>query len=162
MAQAASHTDDHPIDSRDAVDNKILNLLQEDSRLSFNKVADKIGVSVGTAYNRIKHLEAKGLLKGYIVLLDPIKLGYGLTAIIMVQAEGGHLVDVETAIAENKCVTAVYDVTGDSDAVVIAKFKDRNSMNLFVKHLLTSPHVKRTVTNIALNTIKEDFRVKLP
>jgi Lrp/AsnC family transcriptional regulator for asnA, asnC and gidA len=162
MAQAASHTGDHPVDSRDAVDNKILNLLQEDSRLSFNKVADKIGISVGTAYNRIKQLEAKGILKGYTVLVDPVKLGYGLTAIIMVQAEGGYRVDAENEIAENQCVTAVYDVTGDSDAVVIAKFKDRNSMNLFVKHLLASPHVKRTVTNVALSTVKEDFRVKLP
>jgi Lrp/AsnC family transcriptional regulator, regulator for asnA, asnC and gidA len=162
MDQPVSHEENHQIVSRDAIDNQILNLLQEDSRLSYNKVANKIGISVGTAYNRIKHLEAKGILKSYTILVDQGKLGYGLTAIIMVQAEGGHLVDVENKIAEDTCVTAVYDITGDYDAAVIAKFKDRNSMNQFVKHLLASPHVKRTVTNVALSTVKEDFRVKLP
>jgi Lrp/AsnC family transcriptional regulator for asnA, asnC and gidA len=162
MDQAVSHIENSQADRRDAVDNQILNLLQEDSRLSYNKIAHKIGISVGTAYNHIRQLEAQGVLKGYTILVDPVKLGYGLTAIILVQAEGGHLIEVENKIAEDTCVTAVYDITGDYDAAVIAKFKDRNSMNLFVKHLLASPHVKRTVTNVALNTVKEDFRVRLP
>jgi Lrp/AsnC family transcriptional regulator for asnA, asnC and gidA len=44
---------------------------------------------------------------------------------------------------------------------VVTKFKDRNSLSTFIKHLLSTPHVRRTVTNVALNIIKEDFRVKL-
>ena len=162
MGQAVFHVETHLGESTDAVDRQILNLLQEDSRLSFNKVAGKAGISVGTAYNRIKKLEAKGVLKGYTVLVDAVKLGYGLTAIILVQAEGGYLTDVENKIAEATCVVAVYDVTGDYDAVVIAKFKDRNSLNAFIKHLSASPHVKRTLTNVALSTVKEDFRITIP
>jgi len=50
---------------------------------------------VGTAYNRIKSLEDKGVLKGYTEIVDPVKVGYGLTAIILIQAEGKHLLDVE-------------------------------------------------------------------
>ena len=64
----------------DKVDLKIVNLLQEDSRQSFNRIANKLGISVGTAYNRVKNLKATGVLKSYTILLDPVKLGYSLTS----------------------------------------------------------------------------------
>jgi len=145
----------------DAADYRILNLLQEDCRLSYNKVAAKIGVSVGTAYNRMKILEAKEFLKGYSLVSDLTKLGYSLTAAIFVQAEGGHLQAVKHSIAKADCVAAVYDVTGEFDALVIAKFKDRSELSAFIKHLAAESFVKRTVTSVSLNTVKEDFRVKL-
>ncbi|MCX8171403.1 MAG: Lrp/AsnC family transcriptional regulator [Candidatus Bathyarchaeota archaeon] len=144
----------------DGLDLKIIRLLQEDSRLSYNKIADNLGVSVGTVYNRIKKLENMGILKSYTVLVDPIKLGYGTIAIIFIQAEGAHLVDVENEIAKNESAIAVYDITGDFDIAVIARFKDREELNAFVKKLLSMPHIKRTVTNMVLNVVKEDFRVK--
>src|SRR3990172_12457049 len=145
----------------DSVDLQIVTLLQEDSRLSFNKIARKLGISAGTAYNRVKNLEAIGIVKGYTVTLDPSKLGYGLTAIIMIQAEGGHLTEVEQEIAKNSNVIAIYDITGDYDAAVVAKFKDRSGLNDFVKGLLATPHIKRTVTSVALDIRKEEYRIKL-
>jgi DNA-binding Lrp family transcriptional regulator len=149
------------IENVDYVDLQIINLLQEDCRLSFNKIARKLGISVGTAFNHIKKLEKKGILKGYTVIVDSVKLGYSLTALILIQAEGSHLTDVENEIAKTANTIAVYDITGDYDAAVITKFKDRASLNTYVKNLLAIPHIKRTVTNIALNVIKEDLRVKL-
>ena len=143
------------------LDVRILGLLQEDSRLSFNKIAARLGVSVGTAFNHIKNLEKSGVLKGYTVVLDSNKIGFGLTTLIMVQAEGGHLLDVEDEISKVSNVVAVYDITGDYDAAIIAKFKDRACMNSFIKSLLSTPYVKRTVTSVVLDVIKEDFRVKL-
>jgi len=145
----------------DDIDIQIISLLQEDSRLSFNKIAHKLGISVGTALNRVKSLEDKGVIKGYTVIVDPNKVGYGLTVIILIQAEGKHLLDVEKEVAKINNVISVYDITGDFDFVVIARFKDRDSLNAFIKHLLTVPYVKRTVTNVALNVIKEDLRIKI-
>jgi DNA-binding Lrp family transcriptional regulator len=146
----------------DEIDKKILDILQNDCRLSFNKVASRAGISVGTSYNRIKNLEALNIVKGYTLLIDYAKLGYVITALIFVQVKGGHLMSVEREIAEEKSVVAVYDVTGEFDAVVIAKFKDRNSLNIFIKHLAAMTHVKRTITNVSMNTIKEDFRLMFP
>ena len=144
--------------SLDEIDFKILRLLQEDSRLSFNKVASKLGISAGTAYNRIKRLEEKGILKDYTILVDPVKLGYSMNALVLIQAEGAHLVDVEEEIAKMPSVISVYDITGDFDIAVIVRFKDRAGLNAFVKKLLSMPYVKRTVTNVVLNIVKEDFR----
>jgi DNA-binding Lrp family transcriptional regulator len=143
------------------IDLQIINLLQEDCRLSFNKIARKLGISVGMAVNHVRNLEKKGILKGYTVIADSVKLGYNLTALILIQAEGSYLTHVESEIAKVANTVAVYDITGEYDAAVITKFKDRASLSAYVKNLLAIPHVKRTVTNVALNVIKEDFRVKL-
>ncbi|MCD6593928.1 Lrp/AsnC family transcriptional regulator [Candidatus Bathyarchaeota archaeon] len=145
----------------DKIDLQIISLLQEDSRLSFNKMAKELGVSVGTVCNRIKILEEKGIIKGYTAVVNPIKIGYGLTAIILIQAEGKHLVDVEREVAKMKHIVSVYDITGDFDIAVIARFKDIFGLNTFIKRLLAMPYVKRTVTNVVLNVVKEDFRVKI-
>ncbi|MEM2913949.1 MAG: Lrp/AsnC family transcriptional regulator [Candidatus Bathyarchaeia archaeon] len=145
----------------DEVDLRIINLLQEDSRLSYNKIAEKLEISVGTAYNRVKSLEEKGILKGYAALVDANKIGYNLTALILIQAEGKHLIEVEREIAKIGNTISVYDITGDFDIAVIARFKDREGLNQFIKSLLGIPHIKRTVTNVVLNIVKEDFRIKI-
>jgi len=149
------------IEKIDEIDLQIISLLQEDSRLSFNKIASKLGISVGTAYNRVKSLEDRGIIKGYTVIVDPVKLGYNLTAVILIQAEGKHLLDVEKKVAKISDVISVYDITGDFDIAVIARFKDRADLNAFIKGLLGMPYVKRTVTNVVLNVVKEDFRIKV-
>jgi len=144
----------------DRIDLQIISLLQEDSRLSFNKIAKELGISVGTVCDRIKRLEEKRIIKGYTAVIDPIKVGYSLTAIILIQAEGKHLVDVEKEAAKMKHVVSVYDITGDFDIAVIVRFKDIFGLNTFVKKLLAIPYVERTVTNVVLNVVKEDFRVR--
>jgi DNA-binding Lrp family transcriptional regulator len=148
------------VEKIDEIDLRIINLLQEDSRVSFNKIANKLGISVGMAYNRIKSLEDRGILKGYTVVIDPAKLGYSLTTIVLIQAEGKHLLDVEKEIAKISNVVSVYDITGDFDIAVVARFKDRAELNSFIKSLLGMAYVKRTVTNVVLNVVKEDFRIK--
>lgn len=148
------------IESVHSIDFQIISLLQEDCRLSFNKIARNLGISVGTAFNHVKDLEKKGIVKSYTAVVDAAKLGYTLTALILVQTEGSQLSQIEQEIANTAAAKAVYDITGDYDIAVIAKFKDRASLNAYLKNLLASPHIKRTVTNIALNVIKEDMRIK--
>jgi DNA-binding Lrp family transcriptional regulator len=146
----------------DEIDLNILKVLQEDSRLSFNKIAAKLKISTGTAYNRIKNLEEKGVIKDYSILVDHVKLGFTMTALILIQAEGIHLIEVENEIAKITNVVSVYDITGDYDVAIIARFRDRIGLNNFVKKLLTISYVKRTVTNVVLNVVKEDLRIQLP
>jgi len=77
------------------------------------------------------------------------------------QVDGGHIVDVERAIAKSKSVMAVYDTTGDFDIITIAKFKSREELNTFIKENLKMPNVKRSVTSIVLNVVKEEIRLNL-
>ena len=145
----------------DDIDRSIIRLLQEDARKSFNKIAESLGIAVGTAYNRVKNLEDKGILKGYTIMLDSAKLGYGLTALILIEAEGRYLPEVENELAKLDEVICIYDITGDYDIAVVARFRNRSTLNSFIKSTLKMPHVSRTVTNVVLNVVKEDFRVKV-
>ena len=88
-------------------------------------------------------------------------MGYGLTALILVQVEGGHLANVESEIAKATNAIAVYDITGDYDAAIIAKFKERTDLSAFIKSLMATPNVKRTVTNVVLDIVKEDLGLEL-
>lgn len=145
----------------DDIDRNIIRLLQEDSRKSFNKIAESLGIAVGTAYNRVKNLEDRGILKGYTIVLDPTKLGYGLTALILIQADGRYLPEVEKELAKLDEVISIYDITGDYDIAVVARFMNRAMLNNFIKSTLKMSHVNKTVTNVVLNVVKEDFRVKV-
>jgi len=145
----------------DSVDFQILRMLQEDSRTSYRSIADALRVAVGTVYNRIKRLEEEGVFKAYTVMADPAKLGYEMTAIILIQAEGPHLLEVEKEVAESDSTICVYDITGDFDIAVVARFKSRSTLDSFIKGILKTPHITRTVTNVVLNIVKEDFRVKV-
>ena len=145
----------------DDVDFQILRILQEDSRTSYRKIADAIGIAVGTVYNRIKRLEDEGVFKAYTVMIDPIKIGYDLTVCILIQAAGPYLTEVEKKIAQSDSTICIYDITGDFDIAVIARFKNRSMLNNFIKEILRMPHITRTVTSVTLNVVKEDFRVKI-
>jgi len=140
---------------RDEIDKKILNVLLENSRLSYREIAKKVGVSVVTVLKRIKILENEGVVKGYTAVLDYEKLGYDISVIIKMRIAKGKLFEVEKKLKSQASVFAVYDVTGDFDAVIIAKFKNRRAMDTFLKKTQTFEFMERTETSIVLNTIKE-------
>ena len=145
----------------DKVDLQILTILQEDCRISFRKLADKMHISGVMAASRIKNLEGKGVLKGYTAILDPVKLGFDLTAVIFIQTEGGYLKDLENELSQMANVIALYEITGDFDVVAVVKLKDRDSLNSLLKNLLVTPHIKKTMTDVTLNVVKEDFKIRL-
>jgi DNA-binding Lrp family transcriptional regulator len=149
---------DNPVDSLDI---RLLRELSKDSRRSYRELSKEVNVAVGTVLSRIKRMEKSGIIQGYTSRLDYEQLGYELTVVTEVTVSKGRLVDVENAIAKEPHVCAVYDVTGLTDAIIIAKFRNRADLNRFTKTILAIPHVERTNTHVVLNTIKENFSMSL-
>ena len=145
--------------SLDDLDRKILHWYLIDSRLSFRELAHKLGVSTTTVQSRTTKMEKSGVIKGYTALFDHDKIGFQLTAITEVTVAKGKLIELEREVAKMPQVLAVYDVTGLTDAFVIAKFRSRDDLGKFTKVLLAMPFVERTNTHIVLTTVKEDFRL---
>ena len=143
---------------RNELDRKILEALIFDARLSSRQLAKHCGISTSTVLSRVKKLEEEGIIKGYTALIDHEKLGYTLTVVSEITVSKGRLLEVENEIAKLPNVCCVYDVTGLIDAIVIAKFKNREELSKFAKRLLAMPYVERTNTHVVLTTIKEDFR----
>jgi len=143
----------------DETDVKILKTLVSDARLSSRQIAKGAGVSIGTVLTRIRRMEQEGVIRGYSAIVDHERLGYQLTALIEITVSRGRLLEMENEIARMPNVVSVYDVTGLTDAFVIAKFKTREELSAFAKRLLSLPYVERSNSHIVLTTIKEDFRM---
>jgi Lrp/AsnC family transcriptional regulator for asnA, asnC and gidA len=145
----------------DELDIKIIKELQKDARQSYREIAEKLKVAEGTVYNRVGKLKDSGIIRGFIADVDYGKIGYELVALIGVIVEGGKLPQIEKRLSEEPNVTAVYDVTGEYDAIVVAKFKDREGLNGLVKRVLAMEYVKRTYTMVVLNVVKETHKIEL-
>jgi len=145
----------------DEIDFQIIQLLIQDARMSAQEIANKTNKHLTTITRRLKILEEEGIIQGYTAVVDYEKLGLELTVITELTFTRGKLFEAEVEIAMIPGVCAVYDVTGNIDAIVVAKFKSRVEISEFAKKLLAMPLVDRTETHIVLNTMKEDFRLKI-
>ncbi len=143
----------------DGTDVKILRILLSKARASSRQIARKTGVSIGTVLSRIKKMEQTGIIKEYSAIVDHEKLGYELTVVIEMTISKGRFQEIAREIAKVVNVCCVYRVTGLSDAMIVAKFKKREELSDFTRHLLSLPHVERTNTHVVLTTMKEDFTV---
>jgi DNA-binding Lrp family transcriptional regulator len=140
-------------------DVEILKVLISYARLSSRQIAQRIGVSTATVITRIKAMEQEKIIKGYTAVLDQEKLGYELTVISEITVSKGKLLEMEKEIAKIPNVCGVYDVTGVTDAMVIAKFRNRAELSNFTKTVLALPFIERSNTHVVLTTVKEDYRL---
>ena len=141
----------------DDLDIKILRELRKNARQSFYDIAAKFDVAEGTIYNRVSKLQEMKVIEGYSAKIDFTKLGYDFSVIIGISVEGGYLVEIEEDIAKEKNISAVYDVTGEYDVLIIGRFRTREELDGFIKKLLSMKHVKRTYTMLVLN-VRKDVR----
>ncbi len=143
--------------SIDEIDRKIIHLFEKDGRMSYRKIANALDISIGTVHNRIEKLMKTGVIKKFVPLIDHGKLGYSLTTIIGVRVKGGVLKNWEDRTSYHRNVLCMYDVTGEFDAILIARFKNTLELDQFIKGLLKEPDVQRTYTQTVLNIVKEDL-----
>lgn len=143
--------------SMDSLDKKILDLLSDDGRKSYRKISRELGVSVGTVHNRVDKLTKSGIINKFVPVVDHEKLGYNLTAIIGLELQGGTITYLIDKKPFKNNLLAVYDVTGQFDAILIAKFRDTFELNKFIKLLLQEEPVIKTYTQTVLNIIKEEL-----
>lgn len=150
---------DHEIDE---TDRRILRSLNENARKSYRDIAGELDIALSTVSTRVKRLEEAGVIQGYIPLIAPVALGLEMTAVISVKISHGNLIEVQDALAEREEVFGVYDVTGEFDSVILARFASRMALNDFVKDVLSHEDVQHTTTHLVLNTIKEEHRIQVP
>ena len=146
----------------DDIDKVIVDRLIENSRVSLRSIARELRLSPATIHERVQKLIMRGIIKGFTVIVDYKSLGYDVTALIMISVDGKYITEIESWLANQPEIVAVYDITGEFDVAVIAKTRNMTELNSLVKRILKHPHVKRTVTSIAFNVVKEDFRLPVP
>ena len=142
-------------------DSELLAQLSKNGKASQRELAKETGVALGTVNTHIKQLENKKIIRGYLADIDPEKVGFNLTATINLRIKKGTLMDVQASIANHSRVFGVYDVTGEWDSLILARFKNREEMDNFIKTTLSQEYIERTSTSLVLNTVKEEPRIIL-
>lgn len=144
-------------------DRKILQILQDDARTSNAEIARRIGLAPSGVLERIRKLEARGLITGYSARLNARALGHGLCAFVFVQLDG-KAGEVETAkrLARIRGTLEVHHVAGEDCFLVKVRVVDTEALGkLLTKGIGSLPHVRSTRTTIVLETTKETAAIPL-
>ncbi len=149
----------------DDLDLAILDVLQEDARLSNAAVASRVGLSPSPCWRRVQRLERLGVIRARVAVLDAEKLGIGLVAFanVKLSAHGRQaLPEFEEAIRRYDEVVECHTVTGEVDFVLRIVTRDTHSYERLLRdHLLQLPHIGEVHSTIALTQVKYTTRVPL-
>ena len=147
----------------DDIDLQILDLLQANARETQVEIARAVGLAPSAVLERIRKLEARGILRGYAAQIDPKALGLGLLAFVAVRSdEAGSDNRIAQALAELPEVLEVHHVAGDDCYLIKVRARDAEHLG----HLLRTrfgriPGVRSTRTTIVLETVKETPRLPI-
>jgi len=141
------------ISDYDDLDKRIIELLCTSSQGSLRQIAKQLSVHPTTLMQRIKTLEAKGVITGYRAKVNYMNLGFEYMGMVHVYAE--DVLNVQGKIKDIPQVMAVYDVTGDADCIVMISCLDRDEFSETVKKINSVQGVKKTNTSVILNVTKD-------
>ncbi|MBI3228819.1 MAG: Lrp/AsnC family transcriptional regulator [Burkholderiales bacterium] len=165
--------------SLDKTDRKILAILQADGRLSNQEVAEKVSLSPSPCLRRIKRLEEAGVIRQYVALLAPDKIGLGLLAYVNVRLEkhsdalpasnaragssaNSPRADFAASVANWPEVVACYAMTGEMDYLLRVHVEDMEHFSRFMMGtLLKHPAVLDVKSSFALQRIKDTTALPL-
>jgi Lrp/AsnC family transcriptional regulator, leucine-responsive regulatory protein len=146
----------------DAVDLQILNLIQANARVAQAEMARAVGLAPSAVLERLRKLEAKGILRGYAALVDPAAVELGQLSFVAVRAKGTVTDTVGHALAGIPEVLEVHNVAGDDCYLLKVRARDAQHVGQLLRQMQTIDGVISTRTTIVLDTFKETPRLPLP
>lgn len=148
----------------DAIDVKLLEMLQEDCRMTHAAMAAQVGLSAPSVHQRVKKLEGSGVIKKYVAVLDREAVGQNVVAIVQVAATHPKAKKaLETNLRSHPEVLECYHVTGETDfflRVVVPHISDLE--DFLVGRLVGLPGIGKVVTSICLSELKCETALPLP
>lgn len=147
----------------DDVDRQILNMLQENARVSNAEIARQVGMVPSGVLDRIRRLEERGLIEGYRAKLNPKQVGLGLLAFIFVVTDEPVAQDSSaTALSRIPEVLEVHHIAGEDCYVAKVRVADTEALGKLIKEKLGAiASIKNTRTTIVLETLKETARLPI-
>jgi Lrp/AsnC family transcriptional regulator, cysteine-sensing transcriptional activator len=141
----------------DAIDRKILAVVQEDASLSVAEIGQRVGLSSTPCWKRLQRLEADGVIMRRVALIDPEKMGLGITVFVSIET-GDHSQDWLKKFAETVGampeVMEFYRMAGDVDYMLRVVVHDMQSYDGFYKKLIATVPLKNVTSRFAMERIK--------
>ena len=131
----------------------ILEALQRDGRLSYAEIGAAVGMSGPSAHERVKKLEARGIIRGYMAAVDPDSVGLGVLAFMWVtQAPGTIADDIAGDFAAIPEVEACHRIAGEGDYLLKIRASNTSDLERVVRIVQGTRHVYRTETDVVFST----------
>jgi Lrp/AsnC family transcriptional regulator len=149
----------------DAIDRKILILLQQDASLSVAEIGNRVGLSSTPCWKRIQRLESDGVIERRVALVDQDKIGLGVTVFVSVET-GDHsqewLAQFAKTVSSMPEVMELYRMAGDVDYMLRVVVPDIAGYDNFYKRLISSVQLKNVTSRFAMEKIKSTTLLPIP
>lgn len=145
----------------DEIDRKIIMLLQQDARLSNAAIAEQVGLTISTVHERVKKLERKGIIKGYVAVVDAEALGKPITAFMRLNVGSASTDYMRSKLSVREVCQAEPDVlechgvAGEDCYVLKVRVASPKELERLIERIRTNAQVSKSITSIVLSTFKE-------
>lgn len=149
----------------DAVDRKILAVVQDNASLSVAEIGERVGLSSTPCWKRIQRLESDGIILRRVALVDQNKIGLGITVFVSIES-GDHseswLKTFADAVSAMPEVMEFYRMAGDVDYMLRVVVADMQSYDVFYKKLISTVALKNVTSRFAMEKIKAITALPVP
>ncbi len=149
----------------DALDKKLLGLLQENSKRTTKAYANQLDLSVTAVYERIKRLEKSGVIRNYVALVDKKKVDRSFVVLCHVkltQHAKAYVLQFEKEVQQLQEVVECYHTSGDYDYILKIFVRDMEAYREFMVTKLTAlNHIGSTQSSFVINEVKHTTRIPL-
>ncbi len=144
----------------DNIDIKILKLLQDNARVTASEIAGRINLSVPAVSDRLKKLDASGIIQKYTAIINPKKMNKSLTVIMFVSLENPKFADkfIEIIQKEDEIIECHY-LAGDFDYALKIITTNTETLEMILNRIKLVAGVQKTKTTVTLSTIKNNYSV---
>jgi Lrp/AsnC family transcriptional regulator len=149
----------------DRIDRRILAILQEDATLSVAELAKRVHLSPTPCWKRVQRLEAEGVIKGRVAILDPQRLGLGLTVFVAVETadhSAEWLARFAATVSAMPEVMELYRMAGETDYLLRIVVPDMPAYDAFYKRLIGAMPLKNVTSSFAMERIKSTTAYPIP
>jgi Lrp/AsnC family transcriptional regulator len=149
----------------DAIDRKILAVLQQDAALSVAEIGNRVGLSSTPCWKRIQKLEAEGVIQKRVAIVDQEKVGLGVTVFVSVETgdhSGEWLENFAAVIGSMPEVQEFYRMAGDVDYMLRVVVPDIAGYDAFYKRMIATVPLKNVTSRFAMEKIKSTTALPIP
>jgi Lrp/AsnC family leucine-responsive transcriptional regulator len=144
-------------------DLKILAVLQRDGRRPYAELGAEVGMSGPSAHERVKKLEARGVITGYVALVDPASVGLGILAFSWItQAPGTAATDLTEDFGAIPEIEECHHIAGEADYLLKVRARDTRDLERILREVQATRHVFTTETDVVFSSGFERRPIRLP
>jgi DNA-binding Lrp family transcriptional regulator len=150
----------------DRFDRQLLNLVQQDSAQTAERLAEQVGLSPSAIQRRLKRMREQGVIVRDVAIVEPREVGRPTIFVVSLEVERERpeqLAQLREWLTKHAEVQQAFYVTGETDFVIIVTSRDTESFDAFMSRLVEeNPNVRRFTTNVVLNLLKRGLHIPVP